>query len=188
MRYNISKAVSTIGPLSLNVRLIRDDRIMLATELSEAELSKHLHDLLQKAEFTNIHTEVQIGHYRLDAVATDNDGSLVVVELKVVRTKDTLAQLLLYPHAVRKRIMGRSNTPPCVRALLITTHLDQNVVEIVDDLGLNPNITIRVCVGDTTHGLKLVAPCDPVARDQVLDQGLGASNLDEIYPENHESA
>ena len=139
---------------------------MNARELKEKELSRHLKTLLCQEGLELLGQEVQIGKFKLDAIAVDREGRIVVIELKVVCTKDALGQLLLYPRAVRQKLPSKE-----VRSLLITTHLDQGVVEIVDELPWRYGITLMVCVGSVQSGLRLVAPCHPDVKDnQVWDQ------------------
>jgi hypothetical protein len=45
--------------------------------------------------------EVRIGALTLDLLARNSAGGITLVEFKVSATKDTLAQLLLYPRAFR---------------------------------------------------------------------------------------
>lgn len=148
---------------------------MNARELNEKELSPYLEKLLDQIGLELLEREVHIGKFKLDAVAIDRKSRcIVVVELKVVCTKDALGQLLLYPRAVRQKLKDSSKT---VRSLLITTHLDQGVVEIVEELQPTHNIQLWVCASGEGQDLRLVKPDHlDVKNKQVWDQSqLGQS-------------
>jgi hypothetical protein len=48
--------------------------------------------------------EVRIGNFVFDALAPNASGGLTIIEFKVVMSKDTLAQLLLYPRALHRAL------------------------------------------------------------------------------------
>ena len=125
-------------------------------DLSEQQLSLHLDGFLKVLGLTSIGKELRIGAFRFDAVAYDLNGDIVVVELKPISTKDTLAQLLLYPHALQMQLKDLPN-PPNVSSLLITTHIDANVFEIAESLSVTGEISIKVCVGSKLDGITLVS-------------------------------
>lgn len=149
---------------------------MEARELNEAQLAEHLEDLLAQVDLKLAATEVCIGAFRLDAVAHDRNGEIVIVELKVVASRETLGQLLTYPHVVKKRLESEGGQKFVVRSLLITTQLDQNVVEIVQSLKSVANLTLKVCIGSTEAGLRLVDPSE--AGNQVWDQAIAGRRCD----------
>lgn len=142
---------------------------MNASELKEAQLSEHIESLLKQIGLTLIQKEVAIGQLRLDAIAEDAEGALVVIELKTNRAIATLGQLLLYPHVLRKAIRSQGYPERRVKARLITTYLDSNVLELIDTFSLNGDIAVSVCIGSAPHSLKLVSPAE--APEQVKDQG-----------------
>jgi len=128
------------------------------------DLNEHqLDELLTPAwferhfRFRNVLREVPLGAYRFDRLASDADGRLVVVELKTDAHLRTLGQLLVYRHAVAKHARSRQ-----VRALLLTTYLDKNVVEVVDQLRSVIDIELKVCKDDP-HDPDGLVPVDPRA-------------------------
>ena len=131
---------------------------MDAGDLSEAQLTSHLDEFLGQLKLNIIARQVSIGKFRLDALACDANGSIVIVELKVVTTKDTLGQLLIYPHVLEKLLAQGGASGTKVRSVLITTNLDINVVEIAERLGPLADISLKVCIGSLETGLKLVDP------------------------------
>ena len=144
--------------------------------LSEKELTNHLEDFVKTLELVMVGQEMRLGAFRFDAIAYDRSGTLVIIELKVNATKDTLAQLLLYPHALRK-FLKRSECIQRVRTILITTHVDLNVVEIVERLSTIEDIDIKICRADQNGVPCLVSP--RLADDQIWDQSLnGKCNLE----------
>jgi RecB family endonuclease NucS len=147
-----------------------------AAELTEKELATELErTFLPALSLTLIGREVRIGKYRLDALARDRGGDLVVIELKVAATKDAIAQLLLYPHAVTKTLFRQCQTLPSIRSVLISTHLDRNVVELVESLKLKDKIGLFVCIGNSPNELRLVEPSE--AGDRVWCQSDGRTDL-----------
>ena len=82
---------------------------------------------------------------------------MAIIELKVVASTNTLGQLLLYTRAVRNRLR-REGWPGQVRGLLITTHLDSNVADVVSELQSIEDLTLKVCVGTEPGALRLVEP------------------------------
>jgi hypothetical protein len=90
--------------------------------------------------------EVRIGNFILDMLAPNADGGLTIVEFKVVMSKDTLAQLLLYPRALRCALKQAKAPVPDIRMLLVTTHLDKGVVDVLDALNPAPPVFFRLCV------------------------------------------
>jgi hypothetical protein len=139
-----------------------------AIKLTESELDANLESLLPQLGLKLLGRELKLGAYRFDAVAHNGEGDLVVVELKVVASKDTLGQLLLYPHALRKLLTERGLHGTQVKALLIATHMDLNVVEIAAEIASSSLIGFRVCVDNNQGGLRLVSPYD--APQQAWDQ------------------
>ena len=147
-----------------------------ATKLTEAQLVDHLGDFAKDLEISLLGTEVRLGAFRFDAIGRDKSGCIVVIELKVNAWVGTLGQLLVYPHAVRSfmRDNGFPEQPVC--SLLITTHLDQNVVEVTERLASAATVRLKVCVGDETRGLRLVDPTE--AEAQVWNQAYATSKCD----------
>lgn len=153
---------------------------MDARGINESMLASHLPEFLEALGLVPVATEVKIGAFRLDAVAAEPDGTLVVIEFKANAAIGTLGQLLLYPHALRKKLQNRGVRVPRVRSLLITTHLDSNVVEVLRDLEGQADITIRVCT-DSTDGKLILVPPDDAGHQQVWDQsGRGTCKLDVV--------
>lgn len=142
---------------------------MNATEFSERQLAAHIEEFAKSLNLTLLGTELRFGAYIVDAIARDERGSLVVIELKVKATKDTLAQLLLYPHAIRKLVKNKEKMAVKVRSLLISTHVDSNVVDVARRVSGIEEIAIKICVGDLNSGLSLVDP-DEADENQVWDQ------------------
>ena len=144
-----------------------------ARSLKESQLARHLPRFADQLDLSIIHREFIIGAYRLDALAVDKtSGAVVVIELKTAATKDAIGQLLLYPRAVRK-VLLRQNCTRRVRSLLITTHLDSNADDIVDELRSIADVALKVCVGTEPDGLRLVDPDDAphdAPHAQVWDQ------------------
>jgi RecB family endonuclease NucS len=136
--------------------------------LTEAELVKHREMFANELGLQIIATEVKIGAYRLDAVAKDTHGHLVVVEFKANASMTTLSQLLLYPHALANAIKNRRRVPPPIRSLLVTTHLDTCLVEVAAKLSMSAHIEMRVCMRDSERGVRLVTPDE--AGEQAWDQ------------------
>ena len=137
--------------------------------MSEGQLTKHIEKFAHSLNLTLLSEQFRLGAYITDAIARDENGSLVVIELKVKATKDTLAQLLLYPHAIRKHLKKNDAVNIKIRSLLISTHVDSNVVELAKRVAGIEEIAIKICVGDETTGLKLVDP-DEAGDRQVWDQ------------------
>ncbi len=142
---------------------------MDAKQINEKELSGHLESFLRDRELRRLEREVKIGVYRLDAVVADPSGALVVVELKVNASIETLGQLLLYPRAFRKAIEVCGVKPPHIRALLITTFLDSNVKDVAHDLADQIDIEFLVCTGATPDTLRLV-DTENAGEEQCWDQ------------------
>jgi hypothetical protein len=152
---------------------------MNAKTINEAELARHLPTFLSDLGLSFIDREVKIGAYRLDAIAADPNGTLVVVEFKTNASITTLSQLLLYPHALRKALAALGIQPPRIRSLLITTFLDSNVHELSRDLASQSDIEILVCTGTSPDMLTLVAPEN--ADGQVWDQiKVGSCKLEPV--------
>jgi hypothetical protein len=148
-----------------------------ADVLSERELTRHLEVLLGARNLKLIAEQVRIGSFRLDAVAYDEtDGSLVVVEVKTNRWCGTLAQLLLYPRAL-KRALPEGAEVQRIRALLVTTYLEEGLIDVLNDYGLSESIEIAVCTGSVKDGLRLVDPKDPEAKAALWDQADGTKNV-----------
>ena len=146
---------------------------MDAKAIKEAQLASYLPSFLRELGLHFIAREVKIGAYRLDAVAADPNGALVVVEFKTNASITTLSQLLLYPHALRKALVALGAQPPRIRSLLITTFLDSNLHELSRHLVGQADIEILVCTGTAPDKLALVAP--ERAGDQVWDQSATGS-------------
>lgn len=136
--------------------------------MKEVELASNLAKFLKNLGLGYIAREVRIGAFRLDAIAADPDGGLVVVEFKTNASITTLGQLLLYPHALRKALVELGKRPPRIRSLLITTFLDSNVLELSRELKVHSDIEILVCVGSAPDELSLVTPEQAIG--QVWDQ------------------
>jgi hypothetical protein len=110
--------------------------------------------------------EVRIGNFILDMLAPNARGGLTIVEFKVVMSKDTLAQLLLYQRALR-RTLERANAPvPSIRMLLVTPYLDKGVIEVFEELKPKDPVLFRLCV---QNGDRL-ALVDPQAGDEWSNQ------------------
>jgi len=119
--------------------------------ISEKQLEKYAESLLQSIGLTCVDTQVQIGSYKLDAVAVDKaTGKIVVVELKTCAHIRSLGQLLVYRSALNKTLADLVPEAKCdVVAMLVTTFLDREVVDVVSQLGLEEIIGIKVCVGNS---------------------------------------
>lgn len=142
---------------------------MRASKITEKQLASHLVKLLPDIGLVLLEQQVTLGKFRLDAVARDEKtGALVVIELKTRARLDTLAQLLLYPHALAKIVGAKRSGASTIRAALITTHLDLNVVEVAKSITPPHEIELWVCVGRKKNEYKLVPPSQ--ARDQCWDQ------------------
>jgi RecB family endonuclease NucS len=88
-----------------------------ANTLREAQLVQHLDQFARQLDLRELAREVKIGAYRVDAVAADPSGNLVVIEFKVNASMTALSQLLLYPHALHKALERQGCIPPpAVRA------------------------------------------------------------------------
>ena len=142
---------------------------MNAKDFSERQLAEHTEEFTKSLNLTFLGSGLRFGAYITDAIARDESGSIVVIEFKVKATKDTLAQLLLYPHAIRKLLKNKGKADVTVRALLISTHVDSNVVELARLVSVVENISIKICVGDLSSGLRLIDP-DEADESQVWDQ------------------
>jgi hypothetical protein len=145
-------------------------------ELGEQEFAQLAHRSMDRWFGTRFvgaaEREVRIGKFVLDLVARETDGSIVVIELKTDMHHRALGQLLLYPHAVRTKTPWGNGRR--VTSMLITTYLDRNVVEIVDELNtMRPDapIELKVCVG-SEESPRLVDAGDEAAEAQVWDQAL----------------
>ena len=101
--------------------------------------------------------EVRIGNFVLDMLAPNAKGGLTIVEFKVVMSKDTLAQLLLYPRALRSTLRPTNVPVPDIRMLLVTPYLDWGVVEVIKELNPKPSVFFRLCVKNEDR-LALVEP------------------------------
>jgi hypothetical protein len=117
-------------------------------------------------------SEVRIGSLILDLVARNNAGGITLVEFKVKATKDTLAQLLLYPRAFRRALENaQCQQVPDLRVVLVSPFIDRGVVELVETLKLPYPIRIRLCIPDGETGVRLVPPTEPgVPKDHCWDQ------------------
>lgn len=123
--------------------------------------------------------EVRIGSLILDLVAHNNAGGITLIEFKVKATKDTLAQLLLYPRAFR-RALEAAGCPrvPDLRVVLVSPFIDRGVVELVETLRLPYPIRIRLCVPDRNGHVKLVSPHAPdIPPGHCWEQSEGASQV-----------
>jgi hypothetical protein len=124
------------------------DMTISAVTITEKQLEGHAKDLLRSIGLSHIDSEVQLGSYRLDAIALDEStGRIVVVELKTCAHIRSLGQLLLYRSAL-KSVLDECKVKREVDALLITTFLDREVVDVVRQIGLAEAIRVKVCVGD----------------------------------------
>lgn len=132
-----------------------------ATLISERMLERHIPELLQSIGLTWVDKQVPVGSYKLDAIALDRSaGRIIVVELKTCAHVGTLGQLLLYRSALQQTIVGLiPEAKNDVEALLITTFLDREVVDVVKQLGLDGTVRIKVCVGGSVP-FSLVDPSD----------------------------
>ncbi len=134
-----------------------------ATLITEKQLEAHAPELLKTIGLRRLDRELQIGSYKLDAVALDEKTRrVVVVELKTCAHIGSLGQLLLYRSALRKTLATTALKSYEIDALLITTFLDLEVVSVVNDLGLSDSIHVKVCVGDLAP-FSLVDPYDAPA-------------------------
>jgi hypothetical protein len=106
--------------------------------------------------------EVRIGSLILDLVAHNKAGGITLVEFKVKATKDTLAQLLLYPRAFQRALkaVGCPKLPD-LRVVLVSPFIDRGVVELIETLTLPYPVQIRLCVPDGDSRVKLVSPNAP---------------------------
>jgi hypothetical protein len=116
--------------------------------------------------------EVRIGALILDLVARNDKGGITLVEFKVKATKDTLAQLLLYPRAFRKAL-EKAGCPqiPALRIVLVSPFIDRGVVELAETIQSPYPIQIRLCVRDGSEGVRLTSPNEPgISEDHCWDQ------------------
>ncbi|MFL5354161.1 hypothetical protein [Archangium sp.] len=111
--------------------------------------------------------EVRIGALILDLVARNKAGGLTLVEFKVKASKDTLAQLLLYPRAFEKalRAAGCPEVPK-LRVVLVSPFIDRGVVELAGKIQPPHPIHIRLCVPDGDQRIKLMSPNEPGVPEQ----------------------
>lgn len=131
-----------------------------ATLLTEKQLECYAPELLEAMGLRWLDQELQIGSYKLDAIALDEKKErIVVVELKTCAHIRALGQLLLYRSALKQTLAETSLKSYQVDALLITTFLDREVVKVIAELGLSDSIHVRVCVGDRAP-FSLVEPSD----------------------------
>jgi hypothetical protein len=134
---------------------------MNATKLNEKELSKYFFDeeRFSQLGLKLLDKEVKIGAFKLDGVAIDiSTKELVVIELKVNASKNTLAQLLIYPHVLHKALCKLKFEPPQIRSLLVTTHVDLNVVELAQNLANERIIEILIFTGSDKEMFSLISP------------------------------
>jgi len=131
-------------------------------------LVRHLDAFARQLGLTVIDTEVKIGAYRLDAVALDSSGALVVIEFKANASITALSQLLLYPHALAKALRAKAVEPGLIRSVLITTHLDKCLVEVARELSMCRKIETWVAVSSRSDGIELVQ--SEAADDQAWDK------------------
>lgn len=127
-------------------------------QLTERQLAKLVQPLLVKEGLQILDTEVSLGAFRFDMLAKSAEGELVVIELKTCMALGTLAQLLIYPHAIQQYLRTEGRETPTVRAMLVTTFLDENVVEIASRLACFLPIDIRLCVDAEDGALELRSP------------------------------
>jgi len=123
--------------------------------------------------------EVRIGSLILDLVAHNKAGGITLVEFKVKATKDTLAQLLLYPRAFR-RALEAAGCPkmPDLRVVLVSPFIDRGVVELIETLRPPYPVQIRLCVPDGDHRVKLVSPNTPdIPLAHCWEQSQGANQV-----------
>ena len=123
--------------------------------------------------------EVRIGSLILDLVAHNKAGGITLVEFKVKATKDTLAQLLLYPRAFR-RALTAAGCPkvPDLRVVLVSPFIDRGVVEWVETLQLPYPVRIRLCVPDGDNRVKLVSPnASDIPKGHCWEQSDGACQV-----------
>lgn len=115
--------------------------------------------------------EVRIGALILDLVARNSAGGITLVEFKVKATKDTLAQLLLYPRAFSKALV-KAGCPkvPDLRVVLVSPFIDRGVVELIEAVHPPHPIQIRLCVPDGENRVQLVSPRDSDFPDHCWDQ------------------
>jgi RecB family endonuclease NucS len=159
---------------------------MNAKKLNEKELSKYFFDeeRFSQLGLKLLDKEVKIGAFKLDGVAIDTSTKeLVVIELKVNASKNTLAQLLIYPYVLHKALCKLKFEPPPIRSLLVTTHVDLNVVELAQNLANQRIIKILVCTDSGEGMFSLVSP-DKAPKNQAWDQSEeGSSRLKLICDE-----
>jgi hypothetical protein len=123
--------------------------------------------------------EVRIGSLILDLVAHNKAGGITLVEFKVKATKDTLAQLLLYPRAFR-RALEASGCPkvPDLRVVLVSPFVDRGVVDLLQTLRPPYPVLIRLCVPDGDQRVKLVSPnALDIPRGHCWEQSEGVSQV-----------
>ncbi len=123
--------------------------------------------------------EVRIGSLILDLVAHNKSGGITLVEFKVKATKDTLAQLLLYPRAFR-RALETAGCPklPDLQVVLVSPFIDRGVVELVETIKPPHPVLIRLCVPDGDNRVKLVSPNTPgIPREHCWEQSDGVCQV-----------
>jgi hypothetical protein len=111
--------------------------------------------------------EVRIGALTLDLVARNKAGGITLVEFKVKASKDTLAQLLLYPRAFHKALQAAGCPKvPELRVVLVSPFIDRGVVDLVKSIQPPHPIHIRLCVPDGDQRIKLMSPDEPGVPEQ----------------------
>lgn len=73
--------------------------------------------------------EVRLGAYVFDYLAVNADGGLTAVLFEVSATRDVLGRLLLNAHA-----LSNASGAKQVRSVLVTTHLDYVVIDLLSQL------------------------------------------------------
>ncbi len=123
--------------------------------------------------------EVRIGALILDLVAQNSAGGITLIEFKVKATKDTLAQLLLYPRAFRRALEAAGcQRLPDLRVVLVSPFIDRGVVELMETLPPPYPVRIRLCVPDGEHRVKLISPKDPdIPKAHCWEQSEGTSQV-----------
>lgn len=103
-------------------------------------------------------TEVRIGKFTFDLLARNKAGGVTIVEFKVTAWIGTLAQLLLYPLALRHQLeRDQCKSIPKIRCVLVTSYLDRGVVSAVHELAPQCPVGFRVVI-DEGQGPRLVDP------------------------------
>lgn len=131
-----------------------------AVDVRERDVQLRWEQLLESAGIKPLASEVRLGALKIDAIGrTKKNGSIEVVEFKVNRHTGAIGQLLVYMHAVRRKVEHLSPTPK-VTGLLATTHLDEGVLELLRHHGLTSHVRVLMITHGRAGQMTLAKPED----------------------------